>query len=67
MRAHIVDAFADAQFAGNPAAVVPLPRFPLAETMQALAHQIDVPTIAFLASIVRAPSGMGGVRPCRKS
>jgi predicted PhzF superfamily epimerase YddE/YHI9 len=45
---HIVDTFADARFAGNPAAVVEQPHFPPAETMQAVAHEIGLPTTAFV-------------------
>jgi len=54
MRYHIVDAFADERFAGNPAAVVPGPAFPAADEMQAVAHRIGLPTTAFVV-----PDGPG--------
>ncbi|MEU8756920.1 PhzF family phenazine biosynthesis protein [Streptomyces chartreusis] len=51
MRTHIVDTFADERFAGNPAAVVPGPAFPPHEEMQAIAHDIGLPTTAFVVPI----------------
>jgi PhzF family phenazine biosynthesis protein len=51
MRARIVDTFVDARFAGNPAAVVPVPGFPPTEVMQSVAHRIDLPTTAFVVPI----------------
>jgi PhzF family phenazine biosynthesis protein len=48
MRFQIVDAFADAWHAGNPAAVVIAPIFPADGAMQAAAHQIGLPTTAFV-------------------
>jgi predicted PhzF superfamily epimerase YddE/YHI9 len=48
MRHHIVDTFADAQCAGNPAAVVQVPEFPAGTEMQATAHRIGLPTTAFV-------------------
>ena len=48
MRFHIVDTFADARFAGNPAAVVPYAAFPPVEEMQATAYRIGVPTTAYV-------------------
>lgn len=47
-RYHVVDAFADARFAGNPAAVVEVPAFPDVAHMQAMAHRIALPTTAFV-------------------
>lgn len=55
MRFHIVDTFADAQFAGNPAAVVPVPAFPPVEVMQPTAHRIGLPTTAYVVPM--APGG----------
>lgn len=54
MRFHTVDAFADSRFAGNPAAVALLPRFPVAEAMQNAAFRIGLPTTAFVV-----PRGAG--------
>jgi len=54
MRTQIVDTFADARYAGNPAAVVQLPDFPPEREMQAEAHRIALPTTAFL--VPTAPS-----------
>ncbi len=51
MRYHIVDAFADERFAGNPAAVVQAPEFPSPEVMQATAHRIGLPTTAFVVPL----------------
>jgi predicted PhzF superfamily epimerase YddE/YHI9 len=48
MRVEIVDTFADERFAGNPAAVVPVPAFPPVAAMQATAHRIGLPTTAFV-------------------
>lgn len=48
MRLHIVDTFADARFAGNPAAVIPRPAFPPVDVMQSTAHRIGLPTTAFV-------------------
>lgn len=48
MRHHIVDTFADDRFAGNPAAVVPVPAFPDDEAMQRIAYRIGLPTTAFV-------------------
>jgi PhzF family phenazine biosynthesis protein len=48
VRHHIVDTFADDQFAGNPAAVAPVPAFPDEEAMQRIAHRIGLPTTAFV-------------------
>lgn len=48
MRHHIVDTFADDQFAGNPAAVAPVPAFPPDEAMQRIANRIGLPTTAFV-------------------
>ncbi len=48
MRLHVVDTFADEQFAGNPAAVVQVPRLPPADMMQQTAHRIGLPTTAFV-------------------
>lgn len=58
-RYHVVDTFADAQFAGNPAAVLPVPAFPSVDRMQATAFQIALPTTAF---VVPAASGEYQVR-----
>ena len=57
MRYHIVDAFRDARFGGNPAAVVVQDAFPSDEQLQHSAHRIDVPTTAFLV-----PDGPGEYR-----
>ncbi|WP_433654885.1 PhzF family phenazine biosynthesis protein [Nocardia sp. CA-128927] len=46
MRHHIVDTFADARYAGNPAAVVQAAEFPA--EMQQIAHRIGLPTTAFV-------------------
>lgn len=57
MRLHIVDTFADEWFAGNPAAVIQVPRFPPADVMQETAHRIGLPTTAFVV-----PAGPGQYR-----
>jgi PhzF family phenazine biosynthesis protein len=57
MRPHIVDTFADKRFAGNPAAVIQLARFPGAEAMQQTAHRMRLPTTAFVV-----PAGPGRYR-----
>lgn len=57
MRHHIVDTFADDRFAGNPAAVAPVPAFPDDEAMQYIAYQIGLPTTAFVV-----PSAPGEYR-----
>jgi PhzF family phenazine biosynthesis protein len=56
---HTVNAFADGRFAGNPAAVALLTRFPATAVMQGAAFRIGLPTTAFLV-----PRGAGeyGVR-----
>jgi PhzF family phenazine biosynthesis protein len=59
VRHHIVDTFADDRFAGNPAAVVPVPAFPNDEAMQRIAHRIGLPTTAF---VVPAAAGEYRVR-----
>jgi predicted PhzF superfamily epimerase YddE/YHI9 len=59
MRFHIVDTFADARFAGNPAAVTVAPEFPSMADMQRVAHRIALPTTAF---VVRAAAGEYRVR-----
>lgn len=59
MRFHTVDAFADGRFAGNPAAVAPLPRFPDDAVMQNAAFRIGLPTTAF---VVPRGEGVYGVR-----
>jgi PhzF family phenazine biosynthesis protein len=48
MRFHIIDTFVDERYAGNPAAVVEVPRFPTIAAMQAAAHRIALPTTAFV-------------------
>lgn len=48
MRFRIVDTFADERFAGNPAAVVAATAFPSVAEMQATAHQIGLPTTAYV-------------------
>jgi PhzF family phenazine biosynthesis protein len=48
VRHHIVDTFADDRFAGNPAAVAPVPAFPDDEAMQRIAARIGLPTTAFV-------------------
>jgi predicted PhzF superfamily epimerase YddE/YHI9 len=45
---HIVDTFADAQFAGNPAAVILGAAFPPVEVMQHTAYRIGLPTTVFV-------------------
>ena len=50
MRFSTVDAFADAEFAGNPAAVVQVADMPSAAAMQAAAHRVGLPTTAFVAA-----------------
>lgn len=47
----IIDTFADARFAGNPAAVAVCPEFPAEAVMQDAAHRIGVPTTAFVVPI----------------
>ncbi len=47
----IVDTFADARFAGNPAAVALCERLPSTEAMQETAHRVGLPTTAFLAAL----------------
>lgn len=54
MRFHIVDTFTDERFAGNPAAVVEVPRFPSVGVMQRTAHLIGLPTSAFVVPIAPA-------------
>ncbi len=51
MRAHVVDTFADARFAGNPAAVVPVPDFPTGAVMQHVAYRVGLPTTAFVVPL----------------
>jgi predicted PhzF superfamily epimerase YddE/YHI9 len=51
MRHHIVDTFADATHLGNPAAVVEVPEFPPADTMQETAHRIGLPTTAYVVPV----------------
>ncbi|MFC9436556.1 PhzF family phenazine biosynthesis protein [Nocardia sp. NPDC057030] len=51
MRHHIVDTFADARYAGNPAAVVRAEQFPPATEMQRTAHRIGLPTTAFVVPV----------------
>jgi len=51
-----VDAFASRVFSGNPAAVLPLPRFPSESTMQAIAAENNLSETAFL---VRDGGGEG--------
>jgi PhzF family phenazine biosynthesis protein len=46
---YVVDAFTDAPFRGNPAAVVPLDRFPPDELMQSIAAELNLSETAFLA------------------
>jgi PhzF family phenazine biosynthesis protein len=48
MRFHSVDTFVDAEFAGNPAAVVELAAPAPTAVMQAAAHHIGLPTTAFV-------------------
>ena len=48
MRFHVLDAFADADHLGNPAAVVILAQFPPVEEMQRAARRIGLPTTAFV-------------------
>lgn len=50
MRAWVVDTFADTRFAGNPAAVVPAPQFPPEARMQQVAHDLGLPTTAFVVA-----------------
>jgi len=45
-----VDAFAARRFAGNPAAVMPLPAFPAEETMQAIAAENNLAETAFIVA-----------------
>lgn len=47
----IVDTFADDRFAGNPAAVAVCPEFPGEAEMQAAAHEIGLPTTAFVVPL----------------
>jgi PhzF family phenazine biosynthesis protein len=51
---HIVDAFADRPFAGNPAAVCPLPDWLPTATMQAIAAEMNLSETVFFA-----PSSVG--------
>lgn len=44
-----IDAFTDALFAGNPAAVVPLDRWPADSVLQAIAAENNLPETAFFA------------------
>jgi predicted PhzF superfamily epimerase YddE/YHI9 len=48
---HIVDTFADARFAGNPAAVALREAFPADGEMQAEANRIGLPTTAFVVPL----------------
>ena len=57
MRYHIVDTFADGQYAGNPAAVVTVDAFPDEARMQEAAHRIGLPTTAYVV-----PAGPGEYR-----
>lgn len=59
MRFHLVDTFVDGRFAGNPAAVAPLSRFPSGVVMQGAAFRIGQPTTAF---VVPRGTGVYGVR-----
>lgn len=43
-----VDAFTNSLFGGNPAAVIPLPRFPAARLMQAIARENNLSETAFV-------------------
>lgn len=52
----IVDTFADARFAGNPAAVAVCPEFPDTAVMQDAAHRIAVPTTAFVVPDPERPA-----------
>ncbi|MGC5016349.1 PhzF family phenazine biosynthesis protein [Streptosporangium sp. DT93] len=54
MRFRIVDTFTDKRFAGNPAAVVEVPRFPPVSVMQRTAYLIGLPTSAFVEPIAPA-------------
>lgn len=45
-----IDAFTDRRFAGNPAAVMPMDRFPADATMQAIAAENNLAETAFLVS-----------------
>jgi len=61
-----VDAFTDRPFAGNPAAVCPLPAatFPEAAWMQALAAEMNLSETAFLVRrTAAAPGGVADVAP----
>lgn len=59
----IVDTFADARFAGNPAAVAQYPQFPDADEMQATAHRIGLPTTAFVVPLRPATYGVRWFTP----
>jgi predicted PhzF superfamily epimerase YddE/YHI9 len=55
MRAWVVDAFADARYQGNPAAVIPVSGdFPGTGRMQAIAAGLALPTTAFVLSVTAA-------------
>lgn len=51
---HVVDAFTDSPFTGNPAAVAPLSSFPPDDWMQLVAREMNLSETAF---VVRRPDG----------
>ena len=57
-----VDAFTDRLFAGNPAAVCPLPRWLKDETMQSIAAENNLAETAFFLPRAKA-SACAGSRP----
>ncbi|WP_431873278.1 PhzF family phenazine biosynthesis protein [Amycolatopsis sacchari] len=63
MQFHTVDAFADGRFAGNPAAVAPVPEFPPVPVMQEAAHRIGLPTTAFVVPRHTAEYGIRWFTP----
>ena len=54
LRYYVVDAFTDRAFRGNPAAVVPLDRWPTDELMQSIAAELNLSETAFFV-----PEGAG--------
>ncbi len=55
MKQYIVDAFADRIFEGNPAAVVPLDRWPAEELMMAITRENNLSETAFAVPCAATP------------
>src|SRR3954447_24447488 len=59
MRIHVVDAFADHPFTGNPAAVCPLERPADPAWMQQVAAEMNLSETAFIVPVESAPGSTG--------